>query len=471
MSDELKPTDDVMPENGSNDEAKQPQVSEKKVMNRWVVVMGAILIQLALGAIYAWSAFTTPLQGNALNPSEYGFSKTEVQLIFSAGLASFAVLVIIAGRLLKTHSPRNIALLGGVILGLGYLLGGLVGASFIGKLFTIGIIGGAGIGLAYVVPIATGVKWFPDKKGLVTGLAVAGFGFGAFIWILLANPPSILGFSGLIVQETGAFVYTVANVDMVFMIYGVIFLVMVVLGSLVMVNPPEGWKPAGWNPPALAPGKKASKGFSPRAMMKSPQFWMLWTMFIVGALAGLMVIGNVQNFAKDPVDGFAGHGFTPDQAIDFAVLGAAICLPIFNGAGRIVWGQVSDKIGRKKALMSMFLFQGVMMAAFFYTTSNEYAFYIVAALIGFNFGGNFALFPAATADTFGSDKVGINYGFVFTAYGIGGIAGPYLAGFVQDQGMSFSYAFFPAAIMCFVAAGLALMYKPEAVNKEEENAA
>jgi OFA family oxalate/formate antiporter-like MFS transporter len=184
-----------------------------------------------------------------------------------------------------------------------------------------------------------------------------------------------------------------------------------------------------------------------------------------------MVIGNVQNFAKNPTDGFAGHGFTATQAADFAVLGAAICLPIFNGAGRIVWGQVSDKIGRKKSLLFMFLFQGAMMAVFFYTTGNEYLFYIVAALIGFNFGGNFALFPAATADTFGSDKVGINYGYVFTAYGIGGIAGPYLAGWVQDQGMSFSSAFIPAAIMCFVAAGLALMYKPEAVNKEEENAA
>jgi len=181
-----------------------------------------------------------------------------------------------------------------------------------------------------------------------------------------------------------------------------------------------------------------------------------------------MVIGNVQNFAKNTTDGFEGHGFTAIQAADFAVLGAAICLPIFNGAGRIVWGQVSDKIGRKNALMSMFLFQGIMMAAFFYTTSNEYLFYIVAALIGFNFGGNFALFPAATADTFGSDTVGINYGYVFTAYGIGGIAGPYLAGWVQDAGMSFTYAFIPAALMCFVAAGIALLYKPEATAFDEK---
>ncbi len=448
--------------------AVETKEQPRKVMNRWIIVIGAILIQLALGAIYAWSAFTTPLQGTAAAPSEFGFTKTQTQLIFSAGLAAFAVMTIIGGRLMKKYGPRTIALLGGIVLGLGYILGGLVGASFVGKLATIGIIGGAGIGLAYVVPIATGVKWFPDKKGLVSGIAVAGFGFGAFIWILLANPPSVLGFSGLIsktvVDATHPFVYTVANVDMTFIIYGILFLVLVVIGSLVMVNPPEGWRPAGWNPPAPAPGKSAFKGFSPKEMTKSPQFWMLWTMFIFGALAGLMVIGNVQNFAKHTTDGFEGHGFTATQAADFAVLGAAICLPIFNGAGRIVWGQVSDKIGRRKALMSMFLFQGMMMAAFFYTTSNEYMFYVVAALIGFNFGGNFALFPAATADSFGSDTVGINYGYVFTAYGIGGIAGPYLAGWVQDAGMSFNYAFFPAALLCFIAAGLAMLYKPDATK-------
>lgn len=458
MSNEPLNNGSAAPTEVQNDVSNQP----KKVMNRWVVVIGAILIQLALGAIYAWSAFTTPLSGA---PSEYGFTKLETQLIFSAGLAAFAIMTIIGGRLMKKHGPRPIALIGGIVLGLGYILAGFVGDSFIGKLATIGIIGGAGIGLAYVVPIATGVKWFPDKKGLVSGIAVAGFGFGAFIWILLANPPSVLGFSGLItksvVDAAHPFVYTIANVDMVFIIYGVLFLVLVSIGSLVMVNPPEGWKPAGWNPPALAPGKAAFKGFTPKEMMKSPQFWMLWTMFIFGALAGLMVIGNVQNFAKNPTDGFEGHGFTAQQAADFAVLGAAICLPIFNGAGRIAWGMASDKIGRRNALIAMFAFQGIMMAAFFYATANEYMFYIIAALIGFNFGGNFALFPAATADSFGSDTVGINYPYVFIAYGIGGIAGPFLAGWVQDAGMSFMYAFIPAAVLCFIAAGLGLLYKPE----------
>ena len=433
---------------------------DSKVINRWIIVIGAIMIQLALGAIYAWSAFTSPLQGTDTAISEFAFNKTLTQAIFSAGLATFAIFTIIGGRLSKKYGPRKIALLGGMFLGLGYILSSFVGASFPLKLILIGIVGGAGIGLAYVVPIAVGVKWFPDKKGLVSGLAVAGFGFGAFIWILMANPPSVLGFSGFIQQQSGLFTYTIANVDATFRLYGVAFLIFVVIGSVVMVNPPNGWKPKGWNPPEdKSKDKKASKGLVPKEMLRTRQFYLLWLMFCIGALAGLMVIGNIQNFAKNPTDGFMGHGFNAAQAVDFAVIGAAVCLPIFNGLGRIVWGQVSDKIGRRKALFSMFIFQGVTMIIFFYSTTNPYFFYIFAALIGFNFGGNFALFAAATADSFGSENVGLNYGFVFTSYGVGGIAGPILAGVVQDAGLSFLYAFIPAAAMCFIAALLAIIYK------------
>lgn len=433
--------------------------NESKVMNRWIIVVGGILIQLALGAIYAWSAFTTPLQGSAALPSEFNFTKTETQAIFSVGLLAFAIFTILGGRLQIKHGPMKVALLGGILLGSGYIIAGIVGASFIGKLVSIGIIAGAGIGLAYVVPIATGVKWFPDKKGLVSGLAVAGFGFGAFIWILLANPPSILGFNGLISPQAGEFAYTVANVDNAFLIYGATFLALVLVGSLVMKNPPAGWKPAGWTPPPAATGKKFVLCLKPKEMLRTRSFYLLWMMFLIGALAGLMVIGNVQNFAKSPTDGFINYGFSMQEAIDFAVIGAAISLPIFNGAGRIIWGQFSDKVGRRKALMSMFTIQAATMAVFFFTTSNPILFYVVAALIGFNFGGNFALFPSACADCFGAESLAVNYGFLFTSYGIGGIVGPILAGIVQDAGLSFLYAFIPAAIMCAVAATLAVIYR------------
>jgi OFA family oxalate/formate antiporter-like MFS transporter len=436
--------------------------SNSKVMNRWVIVVGGILIQLALGAIYAWSAFTGPLQGSTTAPSEFSFTKTETQVIFSVGLLVFAIFTIIGGRLQTKLGPMKVALSGGILLGLGYILASFVGASFIGKLCFLGVVGGAGIGLAYVVPIATAVKWFPDKKGLVSGLAVAGFGFGAFIWILIANPPSVLGFAGLISKQTGQFTYTISNVDAAFLIYGVTFLVLVTIGSLLMRNPPAGWKPKGWSPPQPKAGKTIVSSCKPKLMLKSKNFYLLWMMFLIGALAGLMVIGNVQNFAKSPTDGFAANGFSVTEAADIAVIGAAVCLPIFNGAGRIIWGQVSDRFGRGKSLIAMFAFQAVMMTAFFYTTSNPIMFYVVAALIGFNFGGNFALFPVSCADSFGAENLALNYGFLFTAYGIGGIVGPILAGMVQDAGLSFLFAFIPAAVMCAVSVVLAFAYQVNA---------
>ena len=451
--------------------AKIRSSGQPEVMNRWLVVVGAIAIQLALGAIYAWSAFTKALQSEA-----FGFSKTQTQTIFSAGLASFGIVMILAGRLLQRYQPRYIAMAGGVLLGLGYILGGTVGDSFWIKLLTIGIIGGSGIGLAYVVPIAVGVQWFPDKKGLLTGLAVAGFGFGAFLWILMANPPSMLADSGLIDigtdPSTGVEIYDADNINHVLVIYGVIFLILVVAGSIAMVSPPPGWLPAGYTPPdpiQVAGSMSERKvDLGSREMLTTWQFWALWTMFVFGALAGLMVIGNIKNFAQDTSDGFEGYGFSAGRAADYAVIGAAVFLPIFNGAGRIIWGSISDRIGRQPAFTMMFSFQFLCMLAFFFTTHNPYSFYLVAALIGFNFGGNFALFPAATADYFGTRNVGPNYGLMFTSYAAGGLIGPILAGLIKDGGYSYAYAFYPAAFLCLVAALLSRVLKMPGLETESD---
>ncbi len=431
---------------------------EPKTMNRWLIIVGAIVVQLALGAIYAWPAFTTVLQGTPSNPSQYSFTKTETQAIFSAGLATFAVFMILGGRLQQKIPPRTVAL-GGLLLGVGYILSGFVGASFVGKLLTIGIVGGAGIGVAYGVPIAIGVKWFPDKKGLASGLSVAGFGFGSLIWQMLANPPAILGIRGLIQTEKN--IFTVANLDQVFMIYGVLFLILVALGSLVMINPPQGYKvPVPVSKTTQKSQAPETRDLASGQMLRTWQFYALWSMFVFGALAGLMVIGNVANFARDPRYGFQGYGFTAIQAADFAVIGAAIFIPILNGLGRITWGTVSDRIGGRKALLIMFLLQAAVTLAFFFTTRSQFLFYPIAGLIAFNFGGTLSMLPKVTADLFGSKNMGANYGLMFTAYGVGGIAGPILAGMVQDYGLSFLYAFIPASILCLVAAVLAFVMKP-----------
>jgi MFS family permease len=330
--------------------------------------------------------------------------------------------MVLAGRILPRIGPRPLAIAGGLLLGLGFVGGGLFGESFWVQLFCIGIIAGTGIGLAYVVPIAVCVKWFPDKKGLITGLAVAGFGFGATIWVKLAGS----WFGGLL--NTTA-VFGLPGVQSVFVIYGVTFLLFVLLGSMVMVNPPEGYVPAGWTPPDEGNGHDGGLEFRARDMLRTPQFYILWTCFMFAGIAGLMVIYCIKLFGIDALEyrGIANGG---------AITGTAMAwYAIFNGIGRIAWGSISDKLGRKCTIVVMSALQGATMLMtyhVFISFGSVYGFIVVAALIGFNYGGSFALFPAITADYFGNKSVGSNYGWVFTAYGVAGLAGPLLAGYFKD---------------------------------------
>ena len=430
----------------------------KKIMNRWIVVVGAILIQLSLGAIYAWSVFTKKITIPIDQGGEYGFSAIQAARIFEAGLAIFALVMLFAGRWQAKVGPRKVAMAGGIVLGAGYILGGLLGKTFAAQLICIGIIGGAGIGLAYVVPIAVCVKWFPDKKGLITGLAVAGFGFGATIWVKLAGS----WFGGLL-DTTNAF--GLPGVQSVFLIYGVVFMAMVLLGSIVMVNPPAGWKPAGWNPAAAALQKSnnvsGNVDLTAGEMVGTAQYWGLLLMFIGSALAGLMVIYCIRLFG---IDSLQANVEGMDAATAGKWAGTAMAwYAILNGLGRIIWGSLSDKIGRKTALFLMCLIQGIMMLLFFKVGASPIGLIIGACVIGFNFGGNFALFPTATADFFGNKSVGSNYPWVFLAYGVAGIAGPEIAGYFKDNAVDINDWFKPfmiAGISCLAAAALGLLLKP-----------
>lgn len=391
-----------------------------QISNRWIVVAGAILIQLALGAFYAWSVFTKLLTDPE---GAYGFTATQTAWIFSAGLATFALVMVVAGRIQPRTGPTLLSMAGGLLLGLGYLLGGFFGNDFWSQFFFLGIVAGAGVGLAYVVPIAVGVKWFPDKKGLITGLAVAGFGFGATIWVKLAGS----WFGGLLNTVE---VFGLPAVQSVFVIYGIVFAVLVLLGSLVMVNPPEDYRPKGWTPPA--PQSKVSNGsveFSSGKMLRTPQFYQLWLVFMVSALAGLMVIYCIRLFGVDALN----HHSIADVGV---IAGTAMAwYAIFNGVGRIAWGAISDKIGRKASIILMTGLQGLVMLTMYHGFiffGLTMGFIIASSLVGFNYGGIFALFPAITADFFGNKRVGTNYGWMFTAYGVAGIAGPLLAGFFKD---------------------------------------
>ncbi len=417
----------------------------ESIGNRYLVIVGALLVQLCLGSIYAWSFFQTALNGGTAALGVYLWPSLYSQLPFAAGLASFALFMIFAGRWQDRVGPRKVATVGGFLLGLGYILAWLTDIiagtdAVIGTVWLIisyGIVGGAGIGFAYVCPIAALVKWFPDKKGAITGIAVAGFGAGALVFGYVEQ--FLLDFYN---------VPTTAQVGQPFLILGIVYLVLVVIGSQMLVNPPEGWLPEGFTPPpATADG--AGTGMMPGEMIRTSTFWLLWLMFVFAATAGLMTLGNVKSasLAIDPLT---------DAVIIVGVMS------LLNAAGRIVWGAVSDKIGRENTMMLMFLILALGMFVFAWMSTIAISWLAVmgiASLIGFCFGGNFALFPSATADFFGSKNVGKNYGVMFTAYGIAGITGALVAGPIVDATGSYFLAFIITGILAIIAFVFTILLK------------
>ncbi len=411
-------------------------------VRRWPVVVGAVLIQLCLGAIYAWSVFTPALK-------EAGWTNVQTQIVFSAGLATFAVVMVLAGRKLSTWGPRRLALSGGLVLGIGYVVaasGG--GASFWAVFLGVGIIGGAGIGLAYVVPIAVGMRWFPDHKGMITGVAVAGFGFGALGWVKLA------GSWGELINGIG--------LAATFAVYGILFGVLVSAGSTVMRMPPAGWAPEGFVPEQAA--GEGGENYEPRQMLRTPQFHLISLTFAVSAGAGLMAIGLMKLY---PIGALVSNGISAAEASAVAGTAMAVFFSLANGAGRLLWGLLSDKLGRKRSVIVMTLSQGAFLFLFVPMAGSQWSLYLAATLIGFNFGGNFALFPALTADEFGNAAVGQNYPWVFLSYGAGGIIFPILGGWLGDLG-NFPLAFAICGAACVIgAAATAIVFPPHLDEAEK----
>jgi OFA family oxalate/formate antiporter-like MFS transporter len=421
---------------------------EQKVRNRWIVVIGAIMIQLALGTIYSWGTltiFVSPYLNEIKELTVY---------IFGVGLLSFAITMIFAGKLQQKYGPRNIAILGGVLMGGGVIVSAFM-TTFIGLLITYGIIFGAGIGFGYVCPIASASKWFPDKKGFINGIAVAGFGAGSFIFNYvikaIANP------TGLETDHPN-FLFTISpNIPTMFIILGIIYLVLIIGGAMTLSNPPEGWAPKGWVPPPPSEESGISGlEFERKQSIKLPQFWMLWATFILSAISGLMVIGSYASFAKT-VDASENFIYIIGTA-DFVLIGSLAAL--FNGLGRIVWGKMADIITYQKTMLIMFSTQAVLLLIYFTTNFNEIYFLIITCAIYFCFGGNFSLFPTATADLFGSKNLGPNYGMVFTAYGIAGFIGAVGVNLFVTAFGSYLALFVIMAYLSIGAAVLAFLIKP-----------
>jgi OFA family oxalate/formate antiporter-like MFS transporter len=445
-------------------------MTERRSTNRWWVVVGALVVQVSLGAVYVWSVFQTPLK--RAFPS---WTEAEVTLPAQIVLAAFALAVILGGRIQDRLGPRKVATTGGLILGTGLVLARFTGSfeatpALAWLIGTFSVLGGLGIGAAYVCPIATCVKWFPDKKGLVTGLAVAGFGAGAFFFAPLAKGL----ISGVRYELLGVKLFPLPELEVfdTFLALGIVFLVTVVAGAQLLHNPPDGYAPAGWTPPEPAAG--VGRHFSPAEMLRTPTFWLLWLTYFAGCTAGLQVIMKAspiwQSFsfggAPAPIAEAEFHQVTTAGATAVAVLA------IFNSLGRIIWGKLSDSLGRKRTLIAIFLICGPAMLAL--NGLRSYPLFLAGiSVVGLCFGGYLALYPAMAADFYGSKHMGANYGYLFTAYGAGGLFGPFLAACLMKVESKVPYrvtepggkvaerwfavgdyhrAFFVAGLACFVAA-------------------
>ena len=433
---------------------------------------------------------------------------------FSLCLLSFAAAMLFAGRLQDVRGPRFTALLGGVILSAGFLVAGemdhavtlylchaaviglgvtavlaalelapigpdrrrspivrsipygimtaaIVAGIALGERYvshdvhgrllllwgTIGVLAGVGIGFAYVCPIAVLVKWFPAHKGLVSGVAVAGFGLGAYVF----SQKGSLGAVGFIEAH---------GIKTFFTVHGLLCLVVVTLGALLLRNPPVTDRaPASRIGPTAEPADATW-----RELLRSRRFYLIWMMFFSGAMAGLMVIGILKPFAGNQLVVAAargGSGLTDTMRNELLLQGAAAVgvLALFNAAGRVVWGLVSDRVGRVTAMALMFALQAITLLLLG-TLETKLQLTIGAACVGFNFGGNFALFPSLTADLFGAKNFGANYAWVFTSYGVAGVIGVWVGNVAQRMTGSYFAAFAAAAALCVFSAVLAVTLRP-----------
>jgi len=427
--------------------------------NRWFVVLGALLIQVSLGAIYIYSVFKPALKEHF--PT---WSATDIALPAQILLGIGALIMIVAGKIQDKIGPKITAIIGAFILLLGMYIAAKA-QTLLQFVFGFGVLGGIGIYAAYVCPIATCVKWFPDKRGLITGLAVAGFGAGGLVFAPLAS-------------------YLIAHIGIMAALFylGLIYFFAIVAGAQLMRVPPAGYCPAGWMPPVAAINQKAD--FTTKEMVQTRRFWILWITYFIGCAAGLMVIMNLVNIWQAQVaSGFAKIAgiITAVQFSQILAQGtlAVMAVSILNSSGRIVWGLISDKMGREKTLMAIFALCGIALLILG-GLNSFWSFAAVASLIGFCFGGFLALYPAITADYFGAKNIGANYGLMFTAYGAGGLVGPWLAPklllAVRDvsyetvdtagktivklmEAGSYANSFILAGILCLTAAFLVLKLK------------
>ena len=422
--------------------------NENLESKRWGIAVAAIVIQLCLGTVYAWSVFKNPLM------QMHGWEGKTVQYTFMLLMLIIGLAAAFGGTLVDKKGPRFVATIGGILFAIGTLVAGY--ADQIGNIVLLyigfGVIAALGNGFGYVTPIATLIRWFPDKRGLVTGLAVMGFGAGAFFMGQIA--PHMITYFKQIDESGNVIASGVANT---WYIWGIIFLVLVVGFAQFFKNPPQGWLPAGFKPAAST--VSAADSFMFGEAVKRPQWWMLWAMLCLNVSAGLGLISQHSPLAQElfiKTKGLVGT-LTPEQIALVAAAGGTVVAiaAIFNGLGRLFWAKISDNIGRRMVFLIMFSTQAVvyLLVAMGYV-SNYYLFIVVSCFLLACYGGGFATMPAFAADSFGPAYIGKVYGFMLTAWSAAGLIGPYVFEAFKDQSL------FIAAGLLTLGFVIALAFRP-----------
>ncbi len=421
-------------------------MNENLETKRWRIAGAAITMQLCLGTVYAWSVYKKPLM------SMHGWGDTATQITFMIHIGALGLAAAFGGSLLDKKGPRFVATIGGILFGCGTLLAGL--ADQISSLplmyLGFGLIAGLGNGCGYITPIATLIRWFPDKRGLVTGLAVMGFGLGAFV-IGKISPDMINGF---MVMEGDKMIES--GVAKTFFIWGALFLVVVTGAAQLYKNPPQGWLPAGFTPKQGAVSAAESLSFD--QAIKRPQWWMLWGMLFLNISAGMGLISQLSPLAQNLYKSIADTSLSDvDMLKALAVAGGFVVSisSIFNGLGRVFWASVSDKIGRRNVFITMFVTQAVIYLLIATQVINSYYIFLVAACYLLAcLGGGFATMPAFAADSFGPKYIGKVYGIMLTAWSCAGIVGPLVFASLKDQSL------YIAAGLLVIGLVIALIFKP-----------
>lgn len=359
--------------------------------NRWGIAIAAVCMQICLGAVYGWSVFKNPLIR-----AEH-WTETAVQLTFTLAILFLGLGTIVGGLWQDKAGPRKVASMAGVIYGLGYLLSGFAVANHsLSWLYAgYGVIGGVGMGMGYICPVATLVKWFPDRRGLMTGVAVCGYGFGAAV-----------------MSPFAAWEIIRYGVAATFWTLGLVYLLVVVAAAQFYANPPHGWRPAGWEPRTTVAKSASTTDYTVGQALGTWQFYLLFLLLFLNVSAGIMIISQASPMAQEMV------GMT--------VLNAAAMVSVIslcNGLGRVFWAWVSDYLGRAQVYFLLFLIQAVIF--FLLPRIHDWTLFTVCfAAIGLCYGGGFGTMPSFTADFFGAKSMGGIYGIILLAWGLAAIPSP-----------------------------------------------